>query len=177
MLSAAIQQQLNIQIQNEHRASLAYLEMASWCAANDLPGLEEYFYFSAEDEREHMMEFYRYLNANGGRSIIETAPLQKGEFTSVLDILEYNLYLEAENTKAINVLAKLCYDQADFATFQFLQPFIKEQQDSEKSVEELIIMVRRVGYDTRNLYFLDKQIRKMMQQKLNAAPEAGGAEA
>ena len=59
----------------------------------------------------------------------------------------------------------------DYATLQFLQPFIKEQQDSERSVEELIVMVKRVGYDAKNLYFLDKQFKKMMQGK--AEEEAG----
>jgi ferritin len=53
----------------------------------------------------------------------------------------------------------------DYATLQLLQPFIKEQQDSERSVEELIVMVKRVGYDAKNLYFLDKQFKKMMQGK------------
>jgi len=167
-MNDSIHRQLNIQITNEHVASMAYLEMASWCADNDLPGLEEYFYFSAEDEREHMMEFYRYANANGCRASIGAVPQLRNSFDSVLDILEHNLHLEQQNTIAINELAKMCHDCADFATLQFLQPFIKEQQDSERSVEELIVMVKRVGYDVKNLYFLDKQFKKMMQGK---APE------
>ncbi len=164
-MNDSIRKQLNIQITNEHVASMAYLEMASWCADNDLPGLEEYFYFSAEDEREHMMEFYRYANANGCRSSIGAVPQLKNSFNSVLDILEHNLHLEQQNTIAINELAKMCHDLADYATLQFLQPFIKEQQDSERSVEELIVMVKRVGYDVKNLYFLDKQFKKLMQGK------------
>lgn len=167
-MNDSIRKQLNIQITNEHVASMAYLEMASWCADNDLPGLEEYFYFSAEDEREHMMEFYRYANANGCRASIGAVPQLRNSFDSVLDILEHNLHLEQQNTIAINELAKMCHDCADFATLQFLQPFIKEQQDSERSVEELIVMVKRVGYDAKNLYFLDKQFKKLMQGK---APE------
>ncbi len=170
-MNESIHRQLNIQITNEHVASMAYLEMASWCADNDLPGLEEYFYFSAEDEREHMLEFYRYANSNGCRATIGSVANLKSEFESVLDILEHNLFLEQQNTIAINELAKMCHEVLDYATLQFLQPFIKEQQDSERSVEELIVMVKRVGYDTKNLYFLDKQFKKMMQGK--AEEEAG----
>jgi hypothetical protein len=33
------------------------------------------------------------------------------------------------------------------------------------------VMVKRVGYDAKNLYFLDKQFKKMMQGK--AEEEAG----
>ena len=160
-----VKQQLSKQITNEHAASMAYLEMASWCAEQDLPGLEEYFYFSANDEREHMLEFYRYANANGCRASIGQIPSLRNSFEHVLDILEHNLVLEQDNTKAINHLAKMCHETLDYATLQFLQPFIKEQQDSERSVEELIVMVKRVGYDAKNLYFLDKQFKKMMQGK------------
>ncbi len=128
-MNDSILKQLNMQITNEHVASMAYLEMASWCASNDLPGLEEYFYFSADDEREHMMEFYRYANANGCRSSIGAVPQLRNSFDSVLDILEHNLHLEQKNTIAINELAKMCYEHSDYATLQFLQPFIKEQQD------------------------------------------------
>jgi len=164
-MNESIRTQLNIQITNEHVASMAYLEMASWCADNDLPGLEEYFYFSAEDEREHMLEFYRYANANGVRASIGSVPALRSEFEHVLDILEHNLFLEQQNTIAINQLAKMCHEELDYATLQFLQPFIKEQQDSERSVEELIVMVKRVGFDAKNLYFLDKQFKKLMQGK------------
>jgi ferritin len=170
-MNESIRKQLNIQITNEHVASMAYLEMASWCAENDLPGLEEYFYFSADDEREHMIEFYRYANANGCRAAIGSVPALRSEFESVLDILEHNLYLEQQNTIAINLLAKMCHEELDYATLQFLQPFIKEQQDSERSVEELIVMVKRVGYDAKNLYFLDKQFKKLMQGKTEEGSE------
>jgi ferritin len=167
----SIRKQLNIQITNEHGASMAYLEMASWCADNDLPGLEEYFYFSADDEREHMMEFYRYANAHGCRATVGTMPAMRSSFEHVLDILEHNLHLEQQNTIAINELAKMCHDLSDFATLQFLQPFIKEQQDSERGVEDLIVMVKRVGYDAKNLYFLDKQFKKLMQGKATEGEE------
>ncbi|NBP63480.1 MAG: ferritin [Bacteroidetes bacterium] len=170
-MNDSIRKQMNIQITNEHVASMAYLEMASWCAEQDLPGLEEYFYFSAEDEREHMMEFYRYANANGCRSSIGAVPTLRQSFEHVLDILEHNLYLEQQNTIAINQMAKMCHDISDYATLQFLQPFIKEQQDSERSVEDLIVMVKRVGYDAKNLYFLDKQFKKLMQGKDEESPE------
>ena len=170
-MNESIRKQLNIQVTNEHVALMAYLEMASWCADNDLPGLEEYFYFSAEDEREHMLEFYRYANANGCRATIGAVPSLRSEFESVLDILEHNLFLEQQNTIAINELAKMCHEVLDYATLQFLQPFIKEQQDSERGVEELIVMVKRVGYDVKNLYFLDKQFKKMMQGKAEEGSE------
>ena len=65
----------------------------------------------------------------------------------------------------------MCHDLSDFATLQFLQPFIKEQQDSERGVEDLIVMVKRVGYDAKNLYFLDKQFKKLMQGKATEGEE------
>ncbi|MBK8473517.1 MAG: hypothetical protein IPL33_15975 [Sphingobacteriales bacterium] len=55
MLNTELQQRLNAQIQHEAFASQSYLLMASWCEQRDLPGIAEYFYRNAEDERSHML--------------------------------------------------------------------------------------------------------------------------
>lgn len=161
MLNTELQQRLNAQIQHEAFASQSYLLMASWCEQRDLPGVAEYFYRSAEDERSHMLEFYRYLNGQGGFARLETLPASRDTFDNVLQLFEHTLQLEVGVSQSINELAGYCQSSHQYAAFQFLQPFIAEQANSEKSVSELIAMIKRVGYEERNLYYLDKSFKKM----------------
>jgi len=164
MLSKEIEQALNNQLVHEANASQAYLAMASWSVKENLPGVGEYFYNNAEDERMHMLEMYRYINDNGGVAIPPAVGNAKIAFTSLLEVLEDTFKLEANNTVSINKLADLAMAQKDYATFKFLDPFIAEQQESEKAVAELIHMVKVLGTDARNLFFINKHIQKLVDK-------------
>ncbi len=170
MISKEIAQSLNDQLVHEATASQAYLAMASWSIKENLPGIGAFFYNNAEDERTHMLEMYRYLNDNGGFAVPPPVASPKTEFSSLLEVFEDMFKLEANNTVNVNKLADLAMAQKDFATFKFLEPFIAEQQDSEKSVLELIHMVKVLGTDARNLFFINKTIQKMVD-KASAAPQ------
>lgn len=165
MISKELQHKLNEQIQKEAFASQSYLLMASWCESRDLPGIAEYFYQSAEDERSHMLAVYKYLNAQGGFAKVVHLPESREQFDHVLQLFEHTFDLESSVSQAINELAGYCNSTHQYATFLFLQPFIKEQEESEKSVTELISLVKRVGYEERHLYYLDKSFKKMMSAK------------
>ena len=165
MLSAAIQQKLNDQISKEAFASHAYLDLATWAESKGLAGVGEYFYLASEDERSHMLQLYKYLNANGGAAhLAVSSDSLRTDFANLLDVFRYVFELEHSVTVAINDLATWCLQNGEHATFFFLQAFVAEQQASERNVSELISMIERVGYEERNLYYLDKTFRKMNAQ-------------
>lgn len=170
MISNEMAQKLNGQLTHEANASQAYLAMASWCINENLPGIGEFFYNNAEDERTHMLEMYKYINDNGGMAVPPPVALPKTAFASLLEVFELMYTLEANNTKNINLLADFAISEKDYGTFKFLEPFIAEQQESEKSVQELIHMVKVLGTDARNLFFINKTIKKMVD-RATAAPE------
>lgn len=165
MLSDKIKTALNDQIQREAYASDAYLTLATWSEEKGLDGIAAYFYAASEDERSHMLQIYKYLNTYGGSAHINPLKDSAVKLNTLLDVFQYVFELEHEVTIAINKLAKLTYEENDFATFKFLEEFVLEQQQSERSVNELIDMIKRVGCDEKNLYYLNKTFRKTEERK------------
>jgi ferritin len=170
MLSKAAQAKLNEQIQKEAFASNAYLALATWAENKGLPNIAEYFYLASDDERSHMLQLYKYVNANGGSAYVKETPGKvKDSFKTVLEVFKHVYDLEHGVTVAINELSSWCLQNGEHATFFFLQTFVLEQQDAERKVDEIITIIERMGYEERNLYYLDKTFKKINQQA--GAPE------
>lgn len=170
MISKKLQTALNDQIQKEAFASNAYLTLATWSEEKGLDGIAEYFYNASADERNHMLEIYKYLNTYGGSAHIKPLKDTTIKLKNLLEVFHYVFDLEHEVTVSINKLTKLAYDENDFATFKFLEAFVLEQQQSEKNVKELIDTIKRVGYDEKSLYYLNKTFKKNEEKKA----ETGG---
>ncbi len=168
MLTTKIKTALNEQIQKEAYASNVYLTLASWCEEKNLDGVAAYFYAASNDERDHMLELYQYLNTYGGHAHLHPLKDTVVKCKNLLEVFLYVFELEHEVTISINKLAKLSYEENDFATFKFLEAFVLEQQQSEKSVNELIDMIKRVGYDDKNLFYLNKTFKKAEDKKIQA---------
>ena len=176
MISKKLQIALNDQIQKEAFASNSYLTLATWCEEKGLDGIAEYFYAASADERNHMLEIYKYLNTYGGSAHINPLKDSSVKLKNLLDVFNYVFELEHDVTIAINKLAKLAYEENDFATFKFLEAFVLEQQQSEKDVNELIANITRVGYDEKNLYYLNKTFKKNEERKAAGASGQGGSQ-
>jgi ferritin len=165
MLSKAVQTKLNEQIQKEAYASNAYLALATWAENKGLPNIAEYFYLASDDERSHALQLYKYINANGGSAQLkDSLGKVKDSFKTVLDVFKHVFELEHSVTLAINELVSWCLQNGEHATFFFLQAFVLEQQEAERSVQEIITVIERMGFEDRNLFYLDKQFKKINQQ-------------
>jgi ferritin len=169
MIPKDLQQKFNDQVQREAFASHSYLYMASWCEINNLPGIASYFYDASEDEREHMLMLYKYLNGQGGFGEVKALDAPRKEFKNVLELFEHTLHLEQTVTRSINELAYECDKAKEYAAFHFLKAFVLEQEQSERGVEELIVTIKRIGVEERNLYYLDKLFTKLIAAKSNKA--------
>ena len=63
---------LNAQCKMEAEASQKYLAMASWLDRNGFLKSAGYLYKQAEEEREHFLKIFRYINEVGGVAITPT---------------------------------------------------------------------------------------------------------
>lgn len=172
MLSNEVSEILNKQTAIEADASHAYLALASWCEERNLPGIAEYFYAAADDERAHFLEMVKYINSHQAPAVIQAVSHPRSSFVNLLEVFQYVWDLEHNNTLNINNVAEVCLKNKDFATYKFMEAFVMEQQNSEKSVEDLIHMIKTLGHDDRSLYYINKNF-----QKLVAKAAAGGGEA
>ena len=162
MINDAVAQKLNEQIQYEAYASQAYLSLATWAEIKNFDGIAQYLYAASEDERAHMLQIYKYINLQGGEAKLKDIKEHTKSFKNLLEVFEYVFELEHDVTINVNELVDFCQKQKDFATVNFLQAFVAEQQESENSVLELIHMIKTLGYDDRNAFFINKQFKKLV---------------
>lgn len=129
---------LNNQIGMEMKASASYLAMASWCDQRELLNSKEFFYKQAEEEREHAMKIFTFINDNGGAAVSPEIHNINNDFESLREIYEKSLEQEISVTESIFKIFKSARKQDDFVTEIFLQWFITEQAEEEDKFRSII---------------------------------------
>ncbi|MDO6738136.1 ferritin [Wenyingzhuangia sp. 2_MG-2023] len=129
---------LNNQIAMEMHASASYLAMASWCDQRELLNSKALFYEQAEEEREHAMKIFKFINDNGGSAISPTVVNVNNEFESLLAIYEKSLEQEIAVSDSIKKIFKKARTENDFVTEIMLQWFITEQAEEEDKFRSII---------------------------------------
>lgn len=161
MLHNDVTEILNKQTAVEANASHAYLALASWAEERNLDGVAGYFYAAAEDERSHFLEILKYVNTHQPPAVVHGVSQPRSSFINLLEVFQYVWELEHSNTLNINNVVEVCMRVKDYATVKFMDAFVLEQQNSEKQVEDLIYMIKTLGTDEKNLYYINKTFRKM----------------
>jgi ferritin len=159
MLSKAIQEALNKQVQMEAESSQAYLAMASW--AEIQPGLEgvtEFFYKQSDEERVHELKLIRFINERGGFATIPPLPQPMITFQSLRRVFEEFLKHELQVSNSINDLVHLSLQEKDYATHNFLQWYVNEQIEEERTARVLNDKLELIGDDKSGLYLFDRDI-------------------
>ncbi len=129
---------LNNQIALEMEASASYLAMASWCDQRELLNSKEFFYKQAEEEREHAMKIFTFVNDNGGAALSPQIQNVNNDFESLRSIYEASLDQEINVTQSIFNIFKSARKEDDFVTEIFLQWFITEQAEEEDKFRSII---------------------------------------
>ena len=90
-LSKKMQDALNAQIKEELYSSYIYLSMAAYCEANNLPGFAHWMRLQSQEELEHAMKFFGFVNERGGRVVLQALEQPPIEFEGPLDVFEKTL--------------------------------------------------------------------------------------
>lgn len=151
---------LNEQIKMEAKASATYLAMASWCEQQGFDYSAAFFYDQSNEEREHMLKIFKFINDNGGIAYSPEVPKVNHEYESILDLYKTALQEEISVSKAIQQIFLTCRKENDVATELFLQWFINEQLEEEQKMRHAIKIYELHGNDAENLYILDKRIAR-----------------
>src|SRR5210317_307026 len=77
---------LNEQIRNEMIATYTYMGMASWCDANNYPGMAHWMKMQVQEEMMHVWKLYDFLNDNSYRVILLDVPAPEQDFNSPEDV-------------------------------------------------------------------------------------------
>lgn len=166
MLSKSMQEALNKQVQMEAESSQAYLAMASWAEIQPgLQGVTDFFYKQSDEERVHMLKLIRFINERGGFAMIPSLEQPMVTFQSLRRMFEEFLKHELKVSNSINDLVHLALTEKDYATHNFLQWYVNEQIEEERTARTLNDKLEMIGDDKSGLYLFDRDIMNYRGQK------------
>jgi ferritin len=160
-LSRTIEAALNSQMTKEAHASQIYLSYGAWADSNGCGGISNFLFRHAQEERNHMMKILEYILKRGGTVKISAIPDPPPDPKSVNNCFEKVFEHEVDNTKAIYAVVKLSFEEGDWATWNFMQWFVKEQTEEETLAINLLDKVKIAGgeqIDHQSLYSLDRDL-------------------
>lgn len=160
-ITTEIEALLNQQIVMEGKSSAAYLSMASWCDTQGFEISAEFLYKHSEEERQHMLKLFRYVNAAGGHALQPEISGIKHSFTTLREVFEAVLHHEIEVTKSINNIVDQCLQIKDFATFNFLQWYVNEQREEETLARRAVEIFDIIGEEGVGLWMIDQEVGKL----------------
>ena len=157
MMNAKVHELLNRQINKELYSAYLYLDFSNYFKAKGLDGFANWYMIQAQEERDHAMLFYQYLQNENQKVTLEAIAKPDKEFTCHMDVLKAGLEHEKYVTSLINDIYGAAYDVKDFRTMQLLDWFIKEQAEEEESADDNVKKFELFGSDSRSLYELDAE--------------------
>jgi len=161
MLKEKIEKALNAQIEKEIYSSHLYLSMASWSETKGYEGISQWLYAQSAEERLHFLKFIGYVNERGGHAEVSAIKMPDSTFSDVLSMFKAVLKHEEFISESINEIISVCINEKDFSTQNWLQWFVTEQIEEEKSVRIIIDKLNMIGNDGNTLYLFDKDIMSM----------------
>jgi ferritin len=162
-LSKTLEAALNTQITKEAHASQIYLSYAAWADGHGMEGIANFLFRHAQEERNHMMKILEYILKRGGKVTITAIPAPPEAPVNINDCFEKAFKHEVDNTKAIYKIVKMSFDEEDWATWNFMQWFVKEQTEEETLVLTLLNKMKIAGGSKitgEALYSLDRDLEK-----------------
>ncbi len=126
--------------------------------ANGLDGFANWYMIQAQEERDHAMLFYAYLQNENQVVTLEAIDKPDKVLNSSMDVLQAGLEHEKLVTSLINDIYGAAYDVRDFRTMQFLDWFVKEQGEEETNANDLISKMELFGSDPKGLYMLNQEL-------------------
>ena len=170
-LTEETEERLNKQIMMEGLSSARYLSMASWCDTEGYVKSADFLYRHSEEERQHMLKLFSYVNDAGGHALQPEIKGIKHEFNSLREVFEDVLDHELEVTKSINDIVEHCFKIKDFTTFNFLQWFVTEQREEETIARRAVELFDIIGEEGIGLWTIDQEIAKLEDFAADSAPE------
>jgi len=162
-LSQNIEKALNKQMTNEAHNAQIYLAYASWASSEGYDGIANFLFRHTNEERNHMMKFLEYILKRGGKVKVSAIPDPGPDPANVNDCFERVFKSEVDNTQNIYNIVNMSMEEKDWATWNFMQWFVKEQTEEETLALDLLSKIKIAGGEKAGqdaLYTLDLDLGK-----------------
>lgn len=151
---------LNEQIKHEFYSSYLYLSIASYFENIPLDGMSKWFRKQAEEEHEHGMKIFNYINDRNLQVDLQGIDKPPTKFKSIEEVFKQALAHEKKVTHWIYEIYEMALKEKDHATHVFLQWFITEQVEEEKNAQDNYDQIVLIGDDKAALFVLDQNFSK-----------------
>ena len=162
-MNKKIEELLNAQIVKEGYSSNLYLAMASWAESQGYAGISNWLYAQAEEEHIHMLKLLHYINDRDGKAVIPDFKQPPANFENIQKLFEEVYAHEKQISSSINKIVGATFEEKDYTTNQWIQWYVNEQIEEEKTVREILDKLRLSG--EANIYLFDKDIMTFRAQK------------
>ena len=149
---------MNDQINKEFYSAYLYLDFSSYYADEGLDGFANWYKIQAQEERDHALLFMEYLQNNGVSVTLEAIAKPDVELKAHIDPLKEAFKHEQYVTSLINTIYDAAAEAKDYRSMQFLDWFVKEQGEEEKTADDLVKKYELFGSDAKGLYALNEEM-------------------
>jgi ferritin len=160
MLSKAVQDAINDQINKELYSSYLYLAMSAHFESVNLPGLAKWTRVQSQEELGHAMKFYDYVVDRSGRVNFAAVEKPTSQWNTSLEVFNQIYEHEQKVTASINKVYEVALKENDYATQVMLQWFITEQVEEEKNASEIVAQLEMVEAHETAVLMLDHRLGK-----------------
>lgn len=169
MLQQSLVEKLNDQLNFELHSAYVYFAMAADMDHRSLDGFANWMKIQAQEEIQHAMRIYNYVNDRGAKVELAAQAQPKGEFASVAEVFEVALQHEVALSERLNELAGVALELKDNTTYSFLEWFLTEQVEEVSMVQSICDKVKMIGDNGYGLLQLSDELGKRQ-------PEADGGQ-
>jgi len=165
MINTTVQEAINEQIKNEVYSAYLYLAMSAHFEAANLPGFAHWMRLQSNEEVDHALKLFDYLNDRGGKVELKAIDKPPTTWESTLVTFKDALEHEQKITALIHNLYATAAKENDYATQVMLMWFIDEQVEEEKSTSLIVEQLKLIEVRGTAILFLDKQLGKRSSEE------------
>ena len=151
-MNANVSKLLNEQINKEFYSAYLYLDFANYYASVGLDGFENWYRVQAQEERDHAMLFYQYLQNNGEGVTFEAITKPEWERGDHMTPLKKALEHEKLVTASIDAIYALCMAAWGDGYYGYQNTLmvhirrLREKLEENPSQPKHLLTVKGLGY-------------------------------
>jgi ferritin len=158
MISSNMAEKLNKHMNAEFYSSYLYLSMSAYASSKGWRGASNWLFVQAQEEMVHVQKLYGYIDDQDARIELYTIEQPPAEFGSPLELFGAVLSHEQKVTGLVGGLVTIAVEEADHATETFLQWFVTEQTEEEKSCRDILDRLKLAGETGPGLFMIDNEL-------------------
>jgi ferritin len=158
MQSEKMNDALCYQANRELYSSYLYLSMSYYFESINMKGFAHWMRLQAGEELVHTMKMLDFIAANGGRAKMLAVEAPQFTWSSPLHAFQHVWEHERVVTGLISSLVRVAEAEKDGTAGQFLQWYVKEQEEEEESSDNVLKLVKSAGEDEAALKAADREL-------------------